>query len=380
VRFVMDARYAGPRASGIGAYARAIGTRLPALAPESRFRFWLRAGSAPIATSHNVTHARVTPPAAGLATLLWPNRLDALAPDDVFHGTANILGFGLPCSTVVTVHDVMWLEHLAWCQPRPWLRPISAAYYGTGILRALREADRLLTVSHASADAILRIEPGARDRLVVAPNACEAHFHAPASRERARALAAECLGSAEPYFLVVGQNQPSKAHAVAVEAFAAADVPGQQLVLVQRLEPGRGLHSLVRRLGIEARVKFVAGVELESLVALLQSATALVHPSLAEGFGLPVLEAMACGSPVIGSDIPPLREILGPAAHLVPPGEVAPLARALERATREPSRLAEEAAAGLERAKLFSWDRSAEITLDVYRDLARQGPRKRRLG
>ncbi len=372
MRFVMDARYAGPRASGIGAYARAVGSRLPGLAPESHFHFWIRPGAAELASAANVTHAHVRAPAAGLATLLWPNRLDALSADDVFHGTANILGFNLPCATIITVHDVMWLEHLAWCQPRPWLRPVSAAYYRTGIFRALRRADRILTVSHASADAIVRVEPGAAKRVVVAPNACEAHFQPPESPAAARALAASCLGSDAPYFLVVGQNQPSKAHALAVQAFAAANLPQYHLVLVQRLEPGRGLHSLARALGVEARVKFVSGVELSTLLALLQSATALVHPSLAEGFGLPVLEAMACGCPVLGSDIPPLREILGPHVALLPPGDAAALARALERAAREPSRMAEEARAGLERARQFSWDRTAAITLDVYRDVAQR--------
>src|SRR6185295_7056618 len=114
-----------------------------------------------LSTAENAEEPRVRSVPAGLATLLWPRYLDSLEPDDVFHGPANILGFGLPCVPVVTVHDVMWIENLEWCQPVPYLRPVSRAYYSTGILRALRLAERLLTVSQASADAIVRVEPSA---------------------------------------------------------------------------------------------------------------------------------------------------------------------------------------------------------------------------
>ncbi|HVU04595.1 MAG TPA: glycosyltransferase family 1 protein [Polyangiaceae bacterium] len=369
MRFVVDARYGGPEPSGIGNYVRGIGSRLPALSPDDRFRFWVRPRAAPIATLPNAEHVRVRAVPAGLATLLWPARLDALAPEDVFHGPANILGFGLPCPAVVTVHDVMWLEHLEWCQPRPYLRPVSRAYYTTGILRALRLADRILTVSQASADAIVRVEPGAHGRVVVTPNACEAHFRAPESRDDARREAARALGFDEPYFLVVGQNQPSKAHDVAVRAFAEAGLSRHRLVLVQRLEPGRGLHRLVRELGIERRVSFASSLPLSGLVAAYQSADALVQPSLAEGFGLPALEAMASGCPVAASDIPPLREVLGGSGLLSAPGDASALAGNLRRLAEEPTLLGELRERGLERAKAFSWDRSAALTLDVYRDV-----------
>jgi alpha-1,3-rhamnosyl/mannosyltransferase len=370
MRFVMDARYAGPQVSGIGNYVRGIASRLPELASDARFRYWIRPGTKRLSAAPNASETTVRPRPAGLATLLWPSHLDELRPDDVFHGPANILGFGLPCPAIVTVHDVMWLDHVEWCQPRPWLRPVSKRYYRAGIMRALRHAERILTVSQASADAIVRIDKSAHRRIVVTPNACESHFRPPALSDKAKADAARRLGFADPFFLVVGQNQPSKGHAIAVRAFAEAALPDHKLVLVQRLERGRGLDRLVRDLGIGHRVAFAAGLPLDGLVALLQSATALVQPSLAEGFGLPVLEAMASGCPVIASDIPPLREVLGGAGVLVPAGSSDALRAALSLLAKEPARLAELREQGLTRARDFSWDRSAALTLEVYRDVA----------
>lgn len=371
MRFVIDARYAGPKPSGIGEYVRAFGKRLPALAPDADLHFWVRPGTTPFAHGARVNYETVRTAPASLGTLLAPRLLGRLQADDVFHAPANILGFGIPCPAIVTVHDLMWLEHVDWCQPRPWLRPISRRYYGTGIRQALSRAARVLTVSHASADSILRLFPETKPKLVVTRNACEAHFRAPESIAAAEQLAASTIGAAGPYFLVVGQNQPSKAHDVALRAFAAAsrDLP-QRLVLVQRLEPGRGLHRLAQELGVAERVSFVAGVGQAQLLAVFQAATALVQPSLAEGFGLPALEAIACGCPVLASDIPPLREVLGAAGTFTAPGDVAALARALRAFAADEGRRAELRARGLEQAKTFSWDETAALTWQVYADVA----------
>lgn len=375
MRYVLDARYAGPKPSGIGQYVRALGKRLPSFSQDARFRYWLRSGTEPLATADNVSHETVDVPPAGLRTLLAPRSLGDLEAGDVFHAPANILGYGVPCPSIVTVHDVMWLEHVAWCQPRPWLRPVSGSYYRIGILRALREARKILTVSQASADAIVRLERSVAAKIVVTPNACEPQFREPDSLSAAQALAASSIGSEQPFFLVVGQNQPSKAHDVAVAAFAAVagSLPDHRLVLVQRLEAGRGLHRLAQKLGIEQRVSFVTGLSEGQLLSLFQAATALLQPSLAEGFGLPALEAMACGCPVLSSDIPPLREVLGDAGTFAPPGDPIELSRAMKQIVVDAPRRHALRARGLERRKLFSWDETAALTWEVYREVARRG-------
>jgi glycosyltransferase involved in cell wall biosynthesis len=371
MRFVVDARYAGPKPSGIGEYVRALGKRLPALAPDARLHFWVRPGTSRFAEGEHVSYQTVRSAPASLTTLLAPRWLAPLEAGDVFHAPANILGFGVPCPAIVTLHDVMWLEHVPWCQPVPWLRPISGRYYGVGIRRAIEQAARVLTVSNASADAIVRLFPQAKPKLVVTRNACEAMFRAPDSLASAEAAAAIATAVSGPYFLVVGQNQPSKAHEVALRAFAAiaGDVE-QRLVLVQRLEPGRGLHRLAEELRVAGRVSFVPGLKLEQLLAVFQAATALLQPSLAEGFGLPALEAIACGCPVIASDIPPLREVLGDAGTFTAPGQVQELAQAMLALARDPARRGELRARGLEQAKSFSWDETAALTWQVYREVA----------
>ncbi|MET0390802.1 MAG: glycosyltransferase family 1 protein, partial [Polyangiales bacterium] len=346
MRFVIDARRAGQKPSGIGTYIRAVGTRL-AQHTTSPVRFWVPPDAPPIAEGSHVSHHVLRSGTASLGSLLWPARLDQLARDDVFHATANILGFGLPCRSIVTLHDVIWLEHPEWCQPNRLLLPFSRRYFAVGIKHGLAAADRIITVSHAAADTILRTAPEVRDRLVVIPLAADSDFRPPASQAASEQRAQMILGFQNPYFLVVGQNQASKGHSYALQAFARARLPGQRLVFVQRLRRGHGIHREAAALGIAEHVSFVGAQSRADLICLMQSATALLQPSLAEGFGLPVLEGIASGVPVIASRIGPIAEVAGDAALLVEPATVEPLANALTRvATDQPFR-AELIARGL---------------------------------
>ena len=121
------------------------------------------------------------------------------------------------------------------------------------------------------------------------------------------------------------------------------------------------------------RVFTVGPVDDATLSGLYAAATALCFPSLAEGFGLPVLEAMAAGLPVVASDIEVVREVAGDAARLVPPGDVGAWRHALEDVATDPATLQRMAAAGRARAGRFSWDRTAELTVAAYRRVLRCG-------
>jgi glycosyltransferase involved in cell wall biosynthesis len=371
MRIVIDCRYIRERPSGIGAYVDAIVRRLPALAPADTFELWRHPqGPARISTAPNVTERTVAAHANGLATMAWPARIGALDDDSVYHSPHNLLGFGVPGASVVTVHDLMWLDLPHLCDdllPRRLLRQL---YFATGTWNALRHATRILTVSRASADEIVRHAPWLCGRIRVAPNAVAPGFVPAADEASARGLAAAILGTDAPFFLVVGQNQPTKAHAVALQAFAAAARPAERLVLVQRLEPRRGLDALARDLGITDRVIWRSTLPFSGLLTLLQTATALLHPSIAEGFGLPVVEAMASGCPVITSDIAPLREVVGGAGVHVPVGDGGALARALREVADDGPRRAELRARGLEAARRFSWDETAATVLETYREAA----------
>jgi glycosyltransferase involved in cell wall biosynthesis len=184
------------------------------------------------------------------------------------------------------------------------------------------------------------------------------------------------LGTSFPYFLVVGQNSPTKRHADALRAFAAAAPLPWRLVLLQRQSLGNPLAALAATLNIADRVIWLPGVARADLVTLLQGAGALLQPSVYEGFGLPVVEAMACGCPAIVSDLATLREVVAGTAIRVPPGDVDALASSIALVAGSGDLRSELSARGLERSAAFSWDRCARETLAVYRDAAAEGGRR----
>jgi glycosyltransferase involved in cell wall biosynthesis len=358
---MLDARYVREKPSGIGSYVQALVQRLPALAPDDRFTFWRHPlAPRPLSTAANVSEIVVRTGPNSPWSALW--RDASFAGVDVFHNPHNLLPRGIPCRTVVTIHDLMALEH-----PRMHLggleRISKSYYYPQAIRRALREATCLIAPSRATADRICALAPEAASRLTITPEAADAIFQPPNDLAIAQKKAGELIGSEAPYLLVVGANTPSKRHDLARAAFVRAVPAPWQLVFLQRRKARQGLHAAERVLWLEA-------VTREEVVILMQAAGALVQPSLYEGFGLPVLEAMACGCPIVASDIPPLREVTGGAALLIPPGDVERLAVALTEIVNSPQLRSSLGKQAEKRASDFSWDRCAEETLQVYRHAA----------
>lgn len=376
MRAVLDARYLRGRPSGVGAYAAALATRLPRLAQEDRFHFWAHPlAPASISDAPNASQETVTAEPNSPGTLFWPNALGSLAGADVFHCPHNLLGYGIRVPTVVTVHDVMWLENPELIDP--WLprRLVRQAFFGAGIRNALHHATRLLTVSKASADAMTRLVPAVRGRVEVTYNAPDPHFAPPSDFSESVRRAAALLGFDAPYFLVVGQNQPSKCHELALRAFAALSEGREgapRLVFVQRLNPASGLSRTLNELGLASRVTFLSTLPPDGLVTLMHGALALLQPSSSEGFGMPVIEAMASGCPVLASDIAPLVEVAGGAALHFRALDIDDFATQLRRLGAEPSLRSDLREKGLERARFFSWDKTAEIALETYRLAARR--------
>jgi glycosyltransferase involved in cell wall biosynthesis len=163
---------------------------------------------------------------------------------------------------------------------------------------------------------------------------------------------------------------PTKRHDLAIAAFAKAIPRPWRLVLLQSRRPHEKLERLASRLHVADRLVWLEAVNRENVVKLLQCAGALVQPSSYEGFGLPVIEAMASGCPVVASDIAALREVTGGAAILVPPGNIDRLATALRDVVKSPELRRSLSEQGLSRSRDFSWDKCARATLDVYHDAA----------
>jgi glycosyltransferase involved in cell wall biosynthesis len=368
-RFVIDARYVTSRPSGIGNCVAALIARLPALAPEARFHLWAHPERPTPVSGPNVTTSVVAAPADGLRTLLAPAALDPLSRDDVIHFPFSVLGRGLPCKSVVTIHDLMWLESSELVDARPFVHSVRASFYQAGMRQALRHATRLIAVSRATADRIHAVSPHSSRRVRVVHNAAGPAFVAPRDLNDATRKAAKLVGSDAPYYLVVGKNEPYKAHQLVLQAFAREARDDELLVLVQRTRSGAGLARLAQELGIAQRVRWLPTLSEAELVTVVQAARALLQPSLVEGFGIPVLEAMAAGCPVIASDTPALVEVLGGAGLHAAVGDTASLAAAINR-LRSGSLREELRARGLERARAFSWDKAAAETLEVYREVA----------
>ncbi len=367
MQIAIDARYIREKPSGIGTYVQALVDRLPDLAPRDGFLLWAHPlASRPLSGAANVRDTVVRPGPNSPLPVWFPQRYAPFDAVDLFHSPHNMLPRGLPCPAVVTVHDVMAIErpelHLQGLE-----RLAKRTYYPGAVWRALRGAARIIAPTRDAADRIRALEPSAGGRLRVILEAADPVFRPAADAGTARRRAAGLTGSDAPYLLVVGANSATKRHVDAVTALAAVPRPWR-LVLLQRQGASRRLAALATRIGVDDRITWIPRVTRDEVVILMQGAGALVQPSVYEGFGLPIVEAMACGCPVVASDIPVFREVTGGAALFAAPADADSLARTLRRAVTSDALRADLAAAGLGRAGQLSWDRCARETLDVYRE------------
>lgn len=363
----IDCRYITGRPSGIGEMVARLIEYAPPMSTDLDYLLLRHAGrKEPLSNAPNVREIAVSSPANGPGTMWFLSRLVDLSGVDVFHAPANILPAGLGMKTLTTVHDIMWLTHPHWCNPRPygW---IETAFYQHGLKRALKCSDQITAVSAATRDAITAYAPETRDRCHVTLSGVSDDFH-PLKRGDP---AASCLVD-RPFVLIVGQNAPYKNHANAMRAFAAAcaDWPEMQLALVQRRNSSRSaLPGLARELGIADRVHFLGEVDQDMLVTLYSDAAALLHPSICEGFGNPLAEAMACGCPVVTSNHGAMAEITGGAAALVDTNDNASIAHALRSVLLDEQMAKSMSQAGLERAAQLRWDDFAHANIALYREL-----------
>lgn len=267
----------------------------------------------------------------------------------------------LPCPCVLTLHDILHETHPQFYPGG--LRRLMALLYP----RSARSAAAVITGSEFSKREIMARYRVPGERIHVTPYAADQSF-GPIPPERARQAAA-AYGVHGPYILFVGRIEPRKNIAGLVEAFSllAADGAVRHTLVVAGMMDDlfKEFHArTTARFG--GRVRFIGKVEPGDLPVLYAGADLFAYPSFAEGFGLPPLEAMACGTPVVAAGTTSIPEVTGDAALLVDPSDTAGLAQAMRRVLddRELSRALR--AAGLERSRMFSWERTARQTLAVY--------------
>jgi glycosyltransferase involved in cell wall biosynthesis len=257
---------------------------------------------------------------------------------------------------VVTIHDAVPWTHPSTLTPRgvDWHRAMAA--------RVARTADAIVVPTQAVADALADLLPIA-DRVRVIGEGVSAAITA--------AAGGSTLELPEQFLFTFATLEPRKGLDLLITALARPEAP--QLPLLVAGQPGwGGVDPLAEAASAglpEGRVRLLGRVPDAELAALLRAATAVVVPSRAEGFGLPLLEAMAAGAPVVTSDDAALVEVGGGAAAVAPLGDEAALAALLCDVVSDPERRQRMSAAGLVRAEAFSWEQTARATWKLYREL-----------
>jgi glycosyltransferase involved in cell wall biosynthesis len=361
----LDARLIG-YAAGIARYATLLAEALSNLDGPEQFVALRGRRGRQVRLGRMRWRTALTPPHHRLERLVLPLELMARQPwPDVLHSVDHVAprwGWGA-WKSVVTLHDLAFLLY-----PETHTDGSRAYYAATG--DSVRRAQRVIAVSQRTAsDAVrlLGIDP-VRVRVV---HEAAAPTYGPRSSESLPPLARRLgIDPGRPYILFVGTLEPRKNLVFLIEAFAllrrSLDV---QLVLAGSRgwldEPIFAAHA---RSGVGNAARFVGSLSEEDLAILYSHAAAFVLPSLYEGFGLPVLEAMACGAPVACSDAGPLPEVAGDAAVLLAPDDMRGWAETLGEIVTNPRLAQGLRARGFARSAEFSWQRTAEATRDVYRE------------
>jgi glycosyltransferase involved in cell wall biosynthesis len=362
----VDLRALVPEATGIGVYTRSLLGVLAAPGPPGGGFRYLGLSQRPVRGAEELAAAGValeTQPAP-LGVVWQQTRLPArLAAGDVdlFWSPLATLPWRCPVPAVVTVHDLTAIlfpeAHTA--RVRWSILPFLA--------RSLATARRVVAISEATAADLAFHFPETRDKTRVVPNGLDPRFR-PGTPEMIAATRAG-LGAPGGYLLAVGTLEPRKNLGTLLSAWEmlrGAHPETPPLVLAGGA--GWETKAFRRRLAALAPHGLVhlGRVDDDRLLALYQAATVFAYPSLYEGFGLPVLEAMASGVPVVTSDLSSLPEVAGDAALLVDPRDTRALAHALHRVLDDPALAADLAARGRERAAGFTWEKTAAGVEEVF--------------
>ena len=355
---------AGYRSAGIHGYLYNTLACLSAVDPTLCYTVFVGKGQLPPGMAH-AAHRSRWPTTNPLARIAWeqiaaPATLGRLHPD-LLHGMAfaTPLLWGGP--SVVTVYDLSFIRHPERLNAsrRLYLRWITAS--------SCRRARRVIAISESSKREMNALLSIALDRIDVAPPGVGPDFR-PLPRRMVENFR-QCEGLPERFMLFVGTLEPRKNLDMLLRAYAQLPQRGAvKLALVGDrgwlYEP---ILALIEELGLHDDTLMPGYISGESLPLWYNSSELFVYPSLYEGFGLPLLEAMACGTAVVAADATSLPEVVGPAGVLVPPSDVAAWVRALSRLLDDHVARADYGARGQERAASFTWERTAKQTVLTYR-------------
>ncbi|MCG8432308.1 MAG: glycosyltransferase [Candidatus Omnitrophica bacterium] len=366
--------------AGVGCYARNLMERLSELSVRENFLF-LPMGLEAVGGSPVRSRFLLLRILAGIKRLIWeqvivPFRIFR-GRISVFHGPAFICHLWKTSPAVITIHDVAYLVY-----PEKFVSAYRY-YLKFWIPRCIRAADKVITVSHSSRKDIIRMLDVPAGKVEVIYNGKVDSFRVICDE----ALLSSCrrrYGLPKRYILYLGTLEPRKNIRGLVKGYARfrALCPDLDHKLV--LGGGRGwmyedIFTLIEEMGLDDEVRIIGYIPQKDLPLIYNGAQLFVYPSFYEGFGLPVVEAMACGVPVITSNTSSLPEIVGDAGLMVEPVDYGAMAEAMRRVLTDGSMRKRMVERGLLRAEKFTWEKTAESTLALYRRIMDKSPKAGRV-
>lgn len=376
MHIAIDYTSAITQGAGIGRYTRNVVAALAKI--DASDSFTLFSSERPTATRRfpdapNM-RPRIVPVGNRNMTIFWqrlriPVPVELLAGRaDVFHGPDFILPPIMSARRVVTVHDLAFITH-----PECAL-PSLVQYLNKAVPRALRVADHVICDSRRTADDVHEHLGVPRDRLTVIHLGVDPVFTADADAAAITRLR-EKYGFVRPTVLAVGTIEPRKNYAALIAAFARArtrpDGPRTLVIAGRKGWLYEGVFAAAERYDVGEHITFLDYIPDDELTTLYHAVDVLAMPSLYEGFGIPPLEAMACGTPVVCSDGGSLPEIVGEAALVVPAADVDGLSEALVRAVSDGALRETLRSRGFERVRGFTWEATAHATMRVYHQVSK---------
>jgi glycosyltransferase involved in cell wall biosynthesis len=291
-----------------------------------------------------------------------PLVLNKYKNEAIFHSPSFVSSPFIKCPTIMTIHD---LNHLKF--PEYYTR-FHRYYYNYIVKPSALKAKKILTVSEFSKKEIVNWLNCESEKVVVTYNGIDENFKVINDNDKLRNIRTK-YDLPEKFILYIGNLKPHKNIANLIKAIKKIN---QKIILVINGKSNESLNKIIMENHVENKIKFIGYVNDDDLPALYNLAELFIYPSLYEGFGLPPLEAMACGCPVITSNTSSLPEVVGDAGIMVNPYHVEEIARAIDLVLSNENLRREMIEKGLKQAQKFSWRKTAEETLKVYEEVYKE--------
>lgn len=285
---------------------------------------------------------------------------------DIFHGPCYFIPNSLRCKLIVTIHDLMFFRYPEFLRPE-WVVSLKKRIYASS-----KRADAVIAVSNFTKREITELLNIPEERIWVIYNGIASNFRPVNDKAKIEEMKSK-YGVKSPYLLFVGNIEPKKNIETLIRAYV--ELRNSTIYKYSLLVVGKKawhfptVWHTVKQLNVEKDVIFLDIVDSDDLPYLYSGAEVFIFPSLFEGFGIPVIEAMACGTPVVASNLTSLPEIAGDAAVLVDPLNVEEITGAIYNVLSNSELRRQLVKKGLERAKDFSWEKTARETLALYKEL-----------